>query len=200
MVKRLRVVWLFGGRKRALSAEGNRQDTIVLGRVEAGWTCALRLSEGDRLPVEPGLDAGVEHVNRETEARHRIPVVDHAHGPEVEARIAGGGRRNGNGLARAERSAVDDRIAIPDLSVGSVHCSREVGQPVVLVARARRPGGGQIELTAVDVDRVREEAERNRVAATEQAGAGEVAAARVSGRALAVVEEAAEVIAGATPR
>src|SRR6185369_17635737 len=70
----------------------------------------------------------------------------------------------------------------------------------VLVARARRPGGRQLELTAVDEDAVGDHAERNRVAAAEQAGAVQVAAAGVSGCADAVVEVAPEVIAGASPR
>jgi len=66
-VKGLRVA-LFGYEV-ALGAEHDRQDAVVLGRVGSGRTRALRLVERDRLPVEPGFDAGVEHVDRETEAR-----------------------------------------------------------------------------------------------------------------------------------
>src|SRR5262249_29784633 len=163
------------GREGALGAESDGEDALVLGRVGASWTRTLRLGERDRLPVEVGLDAGVENVNRETEATHRVPVVDHAHGPEIEARIAGaGGVDRLEGGTVAEWPAGDDHIAIPDLSVGPVHRSRDVEQPEVLVAAARRPGGGQIELTAIEIDPIRDEAERDRVAAAEQAGAGEV--------------------------
>src|SRR5215510_6117330 len=87
MVKRAKVKSLFRN-ERTLSAERYSQNTLVLGRVEAARTQALRLAERDLLPLEPGLDARVEHVNREAEASHRIPVGHSAHGPEVEAWIA----------------------------------------------------------------------------------------------------------------
>src|SRR5215813_8052182 len=69
----------------------------------------------------------------------------------------------------------------------------------MLVARARRPGGGQLELTAVDEDSVREHAQRNQVVSPEQTWAGEIGAAGIRSRADTVVEEAAEVIAGTSP-
>src|SRR5262249_14507423 len=101
--------------------------------------------------------------------------------------------------AVAEQGAVDDRVVVADLGVGPPQRGREVGQPEVLVARARRPGCGQLELTAVDEDRIRDHAERNPIATVEQARAGQVAAAGVCGRALAIVEEATEVVAWAGP-
>src|SRR5262245_15734826 len=104
---------LFAGREGALGAEHDGQDAVVLGRVGAGRTRALRLAEGERLPIEPSLDARVEHVDGETEASHRVPVVDHAHGPEVEAWIAGaGGIETLGDDTAAEQSAVDDRVAV----------------------------------------------------------------------------------------
>src|SRR6185436_15409508 len=47
---------------------------------------------------------------------------------------------------------------------------------------------------------IRDHAERHRVAAAEQAGTRQVAAARICGRADAIAEEAAEVIARSGPR
>src|SRR5215510_219517 len=44
---------LFAGREGALSAEHHGEDAVVLGRIGAGRTCALRLVERERLPVEP---------------------------------------------------------------------------------------------------------------------------------------------------
>src|SRR5262249_21839214 len=73
--------------------------------------------------------------------------------------------------------------------------AREVGQPEVLVTRAHRPGGGQLELTAVEEDAIGDHAQRDLIIGTEQTGAGKVGAAGVRGRADAVVEEAADVIA-----
>src|SRR5262249_36546161 len=78
----------------ALSAEHGRDDALVLGHVGAGRTQALRLPKGDRLPVERGVDVRVEHLDRETEAGHRVPVGVRADGPEVEARVAS--RRGGD--------------------------------------------------------------------------------------------------------
>src|SRR5262249_24126976 len=72
-------------------------------------------------------------------------------------------------------------------------------QPEVLIAEARRPGCGQLQLTAIEVDRIGNEAERDRVVGAEQAWTVQVGAAGVSGRALAVVEEAAEMIARTGP-
>src|SRR5204863_3372064 len=95
--------------------------------------------------------------------------------------------------------AVDDGVVVPDFSVGPVHGGREVGQPEVLEARTGRPCRGQLELAAIDVDRVGYDADRNLVAAAEQAGAVQVAAARVSGRTNAVVEVATEVVARTGP-
>src|SRR5262249_46149268 len=192
------------GGEGALGTERDGEDAIVLGEVGSGRTCALRLAEGDRLSVKRGLDLCPLHVDCEPETGDRVPVLDHPHNPEVEAGVASDTVANENVLrstaaATTEQSAVDDRVAIPDLSVGPVHRGREIGQPEVLVAAARRPRGGQIELTAIEVDRIREHAKRHGVAGTEQAGAGQVVAARVSARALAVVEEAAEVIARTGP-
>src|SRR5262249_57341908 len=85
------------------------------------------------------------------------------------------------------------------LSVGPVRRSREVGQPEVLPTRACRPGGGQLELTAVDEDAIGDHPERNRVAGAEQARAVQVAAASVSARADAVVEVTAAAVAGTSP-
>src|SRR5206468_2640905 len=74
-----------------------------------------------------------------------------------------------------------------------------VGQPEVLVTGTRRPGRRQLKLTAVDENAVRDHAQRDLVVGTEQTGASQVAATRVSGRTLAVVEETAEVIARTGP-
>src|SRR5215510_15654826 len=107
MVERPRCVsyGLFRRREGALSPERYGEDAVVLGEVGAGRTCALRLVERERLPFEPSLHAGVEHVDGKTEASHRVPVVDHADGPEIEAWIADAGGTDG--LAGAERSAGD---------------------------------------------------------------------------------------------
>src|SRR5262245_20846936 len=78
------------GHEAALGGEYARDDALILGRIEAGGTCTLGLGERDQLSVERGLDAGVEHVNRETEASDRVPVGVTADGPEDEARIAVG--------------------------------------------------------------------------------------------------------------
>src|SRR5262245_43478067 len=126
MVKRLFRVSV-GGREGPLRAEHHGEDAIVLGRVDTSRTGALRFGERDQLTVECRLDARIENVNRKTEASNRVPVVDHAYGPEVEARIAGNSRRNHNALrhtaiAGTEQAAGDDRVAIPDLSVGPVPC------------------------------------------------------------------------------
>src|SRR5262249_29628663 len=150
------------------------------------------------------LDAGVEHVNREAEASYRIPVVDHANGPEVEARITPATADLNDVLvdattAVAEQVAVDDRVVIPDLRVGPVQRGRHVGQPEVLVTGARRPSRRQFELAAVDEDAVGDHAQRNIVAGAEQAGARQVAAARIGSRANAIVEEATEVVARTSP-
>src|SRR5262245_11937774 len=195
---------LLASREGPLRAEHHGEDAIVLGGVDASRTRTLRFGERDQLTVERRLDARIEHVNRKTEASNRVPVVDHAYGPEVEARIAGNSRRNldalgGTAIARTEQAAGDDRVAIPDLSVGPVPCGRHVRQPEVLPARARRPGSRQLKLTPIDVDPIRDHAERNLVVAAEQAGAAQVAAAGLGGRADTVVEVTAEGIAGAKP-
>src|SRR5262245_33418415 len=192
-------------REAALGAEYDRDDALVLGRVDAGRTCALGLVERDRLSFERGLDAGVEHVNCKTEACHRVPVSVRADGPEDEAGVAANCAGNDDVLrsataATTEQATVDDRIVVADLRVGPVPSRREVGQPEVLIAPARRPGGGQLKLATVDEDRIRDHAQRHLVAGAEQAGAAQVVAASVGARALAVVEVAAEVIAGAEPR
>jgi hypothetical protein len=51
MVKRAEVKSLFA-RENPLCAEHHRHNALVLGRVEAGRTQALRLAERHRLPVE----------------------------------------------------------------------------------------------------------------------------------------------------
>ena len=102
-------------------------------------------------------------------------------------------------IEAAEYAAVDDRVVVADLAVGPIHRSRDIRHPEVLVAKARRPGSGELKLTAIDVDRIRDHAKCHGVAAAEQAGARQVEAAGVSGRALAVVEVAAEVITGTRP-
>src|SRR5262249_6109495 len=76
---------------------------------------------------------------------------------------------------------------------------REVGKPEVLPAAARRPGRCQLELTAVDEHAVGDHAERDRIAGAEQTGTAQVAAARIGGRADAVVEVATEVVARTGP-
>src|SRR5436309_1342723 len=96
MVKRAKEIALVRRGEGALSAEHDGENAVVLGRVGPGRTRALRLAERDRLPVEQGLDARVHHVDRETEARHGIPIGVRTDGPEVEAWIAGAG--NGNSL------------------------------------------------------------------------------------------------------
>src|SRR5207247_7119612 len=142
----------------------------------------------ERLSVHQGYDARIHLGDRETEASHWVPIGVCADGPEVEARIAGaGGTDSLEGDATvaevAERAAGDDRVAVAHLGVGAVHRGRDIGHPEVLVAEARRPGGGQLQLTAIEVDRIRDEAERDRVAAAEQARTGEVAAAGIGHRA-----------------
>src|SRR4029077_1852642 len=151
-----------------------------------------------------GLNARVEHINRKTEASHRVPVGHGADGPEVEARVAADPAGHDDVLidattAVAEQAAVDDAVTIANLRVGPVHRGRDVGQPEVFIAGARRPDGGQVELTAVDEDAVADHAQRHVVAAAEQAGAAQVAATRIGGRALAVIEVATEVVAGTSP-
>ena len=69
-----------------------------------------------------------------------------------------------------------------------------------LVTSACRPSCGQLQLTAVDVDCIRDEAERERVVGAENASAGVGVTGGVGGHADAVVEVAAEVIAGTEPR
>src|SRR5690349_15262849 len=61
------------GHETTLGTESNGQDALVLGCVAASRTQALRLAERDRLPLECGLNAGVLHINCETEACHGIP-------------------------------------------------------------------------------------------------------------------------------
>src|SRR5262249_591336 len=102
-------------------------------------------------------------------------------------------------IAAAEQAAVDDRVIVSDLRIGSVDRGRDVGQPEVLIATARRPGGGQLELAAIDEDAVGDHAQRNRVSAGQQAGTAQIAAARIGRRADTVVEVAAEVVAGTSP-
>src|SRR6267142_6444328 len=189
-----------------LSAERHGQDALVLGGVGAGRTQAHGLAERDRLPLERGLDARVLHINREPEASHRIPVGDGTNGPVVEAGVAFDAGPDPDVLVRsartgvtAEQATADHVVVVPDLRVGPVHRSREVGQPEVLPARARRPSRRQLELAAIDEDAIGDHAQRNRVATAEQAGAAQVAAACIGSRADAVVEVATEVIAGAGP-
>src|SRR5262249_49946784 len=187
----------------ALRAEDHGEGALIFGRIESGRTCALRLAERDRLPGKRRFDTRVEDIDRETKASHGIPVGVRSYGPVVEAGIAVGTRED-DVLSRcasavAEIAAVDDRVVIPNLRVVPVHRGREVAQPEVLVARARRPGRGQLELAAVDEDAIGIHAQRNHVAAAEQARAGQVAAARVSGGADAIVEVATEVVARASP-
>ena len=126
-----------------------------------------------------------------------------ADGPVVEAWVAVRSAKDDvlvrRTAAAAEQAVVDDRVVVAGLGVGPEHRGREVGQPEVLVAKARRPGGGQLKLTAIDEDRIGDHAERDLIAAAEQTRTGQVVAARVSGRTDAVVEVAAEVIAGAKP-
>src|SRR5438093_188040 len=167
MVKRAKEIALLAAGEQAHGAEPGGDDALIPGRIGAGWACALRLVERDRLPFECGFDARVEHLDRETEAWHGVPIGVRADGPEVEARIASTGNNDGlddTDAAAAERSAVDDRVVVADLAVGAEHRAREIGQPEVLVAKARRPGRGQLQLTAVDVDRIRNEAECDHVA------------------------------------
>src|SRR4029077_5119931 len=186
------------------STEAEGDDALLLGEIAARRTQALSLTERHRLPVECGFDAGIEHLNRQPEARHGVPVGVGAEEPEVEARVAFDAAPDPDVLVHsartgvtAEQATVDYIVVVPDLRVGPVHRGRDIGQPEVLVTRARRPGSGQLELTAVDEDAIRDHAERDRVATTEQARAAQVAAAGVSGRADAVAVEAAEVIAWA---
>src|SRR5262245_4015407 len=163
MVKRAKVKSLLGN-ERTLSAECYSQDALVLGGVDSGRTQALRLAERDLLPVERCFNARVDHINREAEASHWIPAGHRAHGPEVEAGVASAITLQNDVLshstaAGAEQVAVDDAVAIPDLRVGSVHRGRDVRHPEVLPAGARRPGRGQLELTAVDEDAVGDHAQ-----------------------------------------
>src|SRR5262249_44351163 len=148
-------------------------------------------------PVERGSDACVVHLDRESEARHGVPIGVRADDPQVEARIADAG--HGDVLAGAESSAVDDRVIVAGLAIPGVYLGRTVGHPEVLVARARRPGCGQLQLTTIDVDRIGDEAERDLVATAEDVRTGGLAAARICGSADAIVEVAAEVIAGPGP-
>src|SRR5215510_6528458 len=123
-------VVLFAGRKSALGAEHDGEDAVVLGEVGSGRTCALRLGEGDSLSVKRGLDPRPLHVDCESETSDRVPVLDHPRDPEVEAWVASGTEADDNALrnsagAVTEHSAVDDRVAKPDLSVGPVHRGRQ---------------------------------------------------------------------------
>src|SRR5262249_20671139 len=123
-------------------AERDGDDAVVLGRVDPGRTCALRLGERDRLTVEIGHAARVGHLSRGPEACHWVPIGVRAHDPQVEARMAGTGGIDllaGGAAAAAEYSAGDNRVVVTGLAVGAVHRGREVGQPEVLVACARRP-------------------------------------------------------------
>src|SRR5262245_43020849 len=131
MVKRAAVFALLARGEAPLSAERDGQDALILGKIEAGWTQALRLAKRDRLPVKRSLDARVDHINREAEASHRIPAGHRANGPVVVARIAGDTRRRDDVLPRrpvktAEQAAVDDSVIVADLRVGPVHRGREV--------------------------------------------------------------------------
>src|SRR5262249_11272133 len=136
MVNTRRGIVLLARGERTLSTERHGQNSLVLGGVDSGRTQALRLAEGDELSVKRALNAHVNHVKRETEARYRVPVGHRAHGPVVVARIACSGRSPDDVLvdgttAAAEQVAVDDRVVVADLSVGPVHRGREVGQPEV---------------------------------------------------------------------
>src|SRR5262245_26385644 len=106
---------LLARREGSLRAEHHGEDAVVPGRVGARRTCARGLGERDQLPFERGLDARVGRLDREPEARHGEPVVDHAYHPEVEAWIAGNTAGNGDVLrdataASTEQAAVDDRV------------------------------------------------------------------------------------------
>src|SRR5262245_19790987 len=87
MVKGAKEIALVAGGKGPLSAEHHRQDAIVLGRVDAGRASTLRFGKRDLLTVERTLDARIEHINREAEARDRIPVGMRAYLPEIKPRI-----------------------------------------------------------------------------------------------------------------
>src|SRR5262245_33486458 len=192
------------GHEGALGAERDGQDALVLGSVESRGTQPLCLTERDRLPVERSLNARVLHVNRETEARHGIPVIDHANLPEVEARIAPTIALQNDVLSRgttpsAEQVAVDHRVVVADLSIVAVHTGRDVGQPEVFIAGTRRPGSRQLKLTAVDEDAIGEHAQRDLVVSAEQARAAHAGAGRISGRADAIAEVATEVVARTGP-
>src|SRR5262245_12828044 len=165
-----------------LRAEHHRDDALVFGRIEAGRAQALGLAERHLLPVKRCLDADVVHLERKPEARRGEPVLDQAYNPEIEAWIAPATARQDDVLgysttAAAEQAVVDDVVVIADLGVGPPQRGREIGQPEVLVARARRPGRGQLELTTVDEDSVREHAQRNLVVGPEQTWACEIRAA-----------------------
>src|SRR5262249_39068940 len=145
----------------------------VPGRVQAGRASTCCLAERDRLSIERGLYARIEYLNRQPEAGNRIPVGMRTEGPEVEAWIAADtGTTDDNVLsggsgagAGAEHLAVDARVVVGDLAVGADHRSRGVGKQEVLVPRPRRPGGGQLNRTAVDVDPIGDHADGHRVAA-----------------------------------
>src|SRR5262245_22350774 len=126
MVRRAKELALFACPKSADRAEPGRQDAVVSSGVSSGRARALCLGERDRLAFERGFNARIEHLNRETESRHGIPIRVCADGPVVEARIADAGDSDGlgSGAVAAEPAAVDDRIAISDLGVGAEHRGR----------------------------------------------------------------------------
>src|SRR5207253_2173353 len=97
-----------------------------------------------------------------------------------------------------ENTAVDDGAAVVDFREAPQDLAGEVGGPVVLIGAAGRPLGRQLEPTAVDEDSFGGSTERDLVAAAEQAWVYEVGAGE-GGRALGVVEEAAEPAARGVP-
>src|SRR5262249_9438832 len=122
----------------ALRAERDRPDALVFGLVGTGRASAHRLAERDGLAAERAVDAGVEDVNREAEARHREPVVVRADRKEGMPRMAGPRRRPRDGVA-AVPAAGDHVVVVFGLGLAAVDRAREVTGPEVFEPAARRP-------------------------------------------------------------
>src|SRR5438132_1757247 len=80
---------LRGRREATRGAEIDRQDALILGRVDAGRASPDALRQRDLGAFEGGLDVEIQHLDRKPEAGHGIPVLLPGDGPVREARIAG---------------------------------------------------------------------------------------------------------------
>src|SRR5437660_9043906 len=103
-----------GHREETRGSEIDRQEALILGRVDAGRTRPDGLRKRDLRPFEGGLDVEIGHLERKPEAGHGIPVLLPGDGPVRVARIASRSRRDKDildpsAIGTAENTAADDR-------------------------------------------------------------------------------------------